>query len=75
MLDDLYNEAKDKVVSTVRDIAAKGTTIYNTKPAHSANLDIAGMAEDSAQRQGRGSPVSKSPLSTTMTPQIKNGGK
>lgn len=67
---DLYESARDKVASIPGELAARGSVTTRVKPFHSADLDIATMAEDSAQRQGRGS---KSPLNSTMTPISKKG--
>lgn len=78
-LSDLVDSAKDKVMSTIKDIAAKGTTVYNTNPPNgrSAKLDIGSMAEDQARSQGRGSTTSPmyktSPLASPMTPVSKKG--
>lgn len=65
-LSDLVDSAKDKVMSTIKDIAAKGTTVYNTNPPNgrSAHLDMPKLAQDQADRTlGK-----KSPLSSPMTP-------
>lgn len=60
------NYAKEKVVGVVKDLAAKGTTVYSTTPKNSANLDIAKMAQDQADKSlGK---RSSSPLNSTMTP-------
>lgn len=51
-LSDAYDYVKDKAVSTVKDLAAKGTTIKYTGPpsGRSANLDMPKLAQDAADR-------------------------
>lgn len=52
-LSDAYDYVKDKAVSTVKDLAAKGTTTKYTGPpkGRSANLDIGKMAEETRDRE------------------------
>lgn len=61
-LSDAYDYVKDKAVSTVKDLAAKGTTTKYTGPPHgrSANLDMPKLAQDAADRAlGRKKSTSK----------------
>lgn len=67
---DTYRSVRDKVASLPADLAARGKVITSVQPTRPAKQDIAAMAEESAERQGRGS---KSPLSSTMTPVSKKG--
>lgn len=72
-LSDLVRSAKDTYIGAVKRFDAKGRTVYSTKPAgKSANLDIAKMAQDQADRVlGK---KHESPLTSTMTP-VKKAGK
>lgn len=58
-ISDTASDLEDKAMSTIKDLAAKGTVTRNTMPARPSGIDVGKLAEDQARSMGRGDTMKK----------------